>query len=218
MRIIVGAGGHGRECLGVWRAASRSAGVESPLRDEPIAFVDDRMPDREVLGRIDANWVGSLDTLREQEPGTPIRYLVGIGDGNVRESVVSKLPESWIAEQVVHPSACLDSDVRVCEGAVIFAQATVTTNIAVGRHVHIGRGSAVGHDSVLGDFSTIMPLASISGNVYIGKRSTVGSGAVIRQGQYIGDDSYVGAGAVVVSDVADGTIVVGNPARVLRRR
>jgi acetyltransferase-like isoleucine patch superfamily enzyme len=44
----------------------------------------------------------------------------------------------------------------------------------------------------------------------------IGAGAVLLPGTTIGRDALVGAGAVVVKDVADGAVVVGNPARVVR--
>jgi acetyltransferase-like isoleucine patch superfamily enzyme len=48
------------------------------------------------------------------------------------------------------------------------------------------------------------------------KGASIGSGATILSNLTIGERSIVGAGAVVTRDVPDGTIVVGNPARVLR--
>ena len=48
------------------------------------------------------------------------------------------------------------------------------------------------------------------------RRAAVGTGAVILPGLTIGVEAVVGAGAVVTRDVADGTTVVGNPARQLR--
>ncbi|BCA61367.1 maltose acetyltransferase [Sphingomonas sp. HMP9] len=48
----------------------------------------------------------------------------------------------------------------------------------------------------------------IGGNVWIG------AGALILPGVTIGDDAIIGAGSVVTRDVAAGTTVVGNPARV----
>jgi acetyltransferase-like isoleucine patch superfamily enzyme len=49
------------------------------------------------------------------------------------------------------------------------------------------------------------------------KRSaSIGSGAVILCGVTIGERAMVGAGSVVTHDVAPGTIVAGNPARLVR--
>jgi maltose O-acetyltransferase len=51
--------------------------------------------------------------------------------------------------------------------------------------------------------------------VEIGKRVFVGAGAIILPGTRIGDDAVVAAGAVVRGDVPPGTLVVGNPAKVV---
>jgi UDP-2-acetamido-3-amino-2,3-dideoxy-glucuronate N-acetyltransferase len=47
--------------------------------------------------------------------------------------------------------------------------------------------------------------------------ASIGSGSTILCGIEIGEDAIVGAGSVVTRDVPAGTIVVGNPARVLRK-
>ncbi|MBL8774651.1 MAG: sugar O-acetyltransferase [Acidimicrobiales bacterium] len=53
--------------------------------------------------------------------------------------------------------------------------------------------------------------------ITIGHNVWLGGGAIVLAGVTIGDDSVVGAGAVVTRDVPAGVVVVGNPARVLRR-
>lgn len=53
--------------------------------------------------------------------------------------------------------------------------------------------------------------------VHIGKNVWLGGQAVIMPGVTIGDNVVVGAGAVVTKDVPDNVIVVGNPAKILRR-
>jgi acetyltransferase-like isoleucine patch superfamily enzyme len=53
--------------------------------------------------------------------------------------------------------------------------------------------------------------------VTIAEGAHVGIGAAVRQGIRIGRNAIVGAGAVVVDDVAAGAVVVGVPARPLRR-
>jgi acetyltransferase-like isoleucine patch superfamily enzyme len=47
--------------------------------------------------------------------------------------------------------------------------------------------------------------------------ASIGSGSTILCGIEIGEDAIVGAGSVVTHDVPAGTIVAGNPARVLRK-
>lgn len=56
------------------------------------------------------------------------------------------------------------------------------------------------------------------GNTVIGNDVWIGQNAVILPGVYIGDGSIIGANSVVGSDVAPYTIVIGNPAKVLRKR
>src|ERR1700735_575270 len=50
----------------------------------------------------------------------------------------------------------------------------------------------------------------------ISKGGSIGSGATILSNLTIGENAIVGAGSVVTKDVAPNTIVVGNPAKVLR--
>ncbi|MGH9359737.1 MAG: DapH/DapD/GlmU-related protein, partial [Terriglobia bacterium] len=48
------------------------------------------------------------------------------------------------------------------------------------------------------------------------RHASIGSGAVILCGVTIGEGAIVGAGSVVTKDVPPGTVVAGNPARVIR--
>lgn len=58
----------------------------------------------------------------------------------------------------------------------------------------------------------------LKGDTVIGNDVWIGQNAVILPGVHIGDGAIIGANSVVGSNVAPYTIVVGNPAKVLRRR
>ena len=51
----------------------------------------------------------------------------------------------------------------------------------------------------------------------VGKGAKIGANATILPGIRIGENALVGAGSVVVEDVPDNTVVVGNPARVIKQ-
>ena len=53
---------------------------------------------------------------------------------------------------------------------------------------------------------------------YIGDDVHIKAGAKVIGGVTIGDDVIIGAGAVVVKDVPSHSIVVGVPARIVKRR
>lgn len=53
--------------------------------------------------------------------------------------------------------------------------------------------------------------------VVIKKNAWIGAGVTILPGVTIGENAIVGAAAVVTKDVPANTIVVGNPARIVRK-
>lgn len=56
-----------------------------------------------------------------------------------------------------------------------------------------------------------------SGKVKIGNNVFIGVNSVILRNVTIGDNSIIGAGSIVTKDVPPSVIVVGNPAKVIRK-
>lgn len=81
------------------------------------------------------------------------------------------------------------------------------------RGVHIGEGVYIAFHAVV--LSHDMSRA-FHAHTYIGRNCFIGAHAIVMPGVRVGDECIVGAGAVVTRDVPSGSIVGGNPARVIR--
>lgn len=197
---IYGPGGFGRELVNI---ALEVAGGGA----KDVVFVSDS-PDE--IGRT----ICGVRVISSGELECPA--VIAVADGAVRR----RLAERVTPGNLVSPLHRRGPEVEVGEGAVFCDFTMVTASSRIGRHFHGNYYSYVAHDCVVGDFVTFGPRASCSGNVHIEDDVYVGAGALIRQGApgkplRIGRGAVIGMGAVVTRDVAPGTTVVGNPARLL---
>jgi acetyltransferase-like isoleucine patch superfamily enzyme len=139
------------------------------------------------------------------------------------------------ADAVIHPAADVHPDTRF-EGQNEVGRATVKHDVTFGLGSYVGDYSFIGQWTDIGRFCSIAnnatiaaqphPLDWLSTNpalrgeawVRAERRTVIGhdvwicANAVVLAGVEIGIGAVVGAGAVVLSDVAPYTIVVGAPA------
>jgi acetyltransferase-like isoleucine patch superfamily enzyme len=81
------------------------------------------------------------------------------------------------------------------------------------RGVHIGAGTLIAFDATILAHDLARVLHT---DTYIGRNCFIGTRATILPGITIGDSCVVAAGAVVNTDVPSGSIVAGNPSRVIK--
>lgn len=105
---------------------------------------------------------------------------------------------------------------KIDSNTIVCPYATITSNVTIGKGCTININSTIGHDCKVGDFVTIMPGANISGNVLLGNKVTVGCNACIKEKVTIADNVFIGMGAVVVKDILEAGVYVGNPIRKLK--
>lgn len=108
----------------------------------------------------------------------------------------------WIYKQQQEPIiSCIESigkGLFFCHGfATIIAAKSIGENCWINQQVTIG------------DSSTGVPA--------IGNNVMIYAGAIVLGNITIGDNSIIGAGAVVVKSVPENCVVVGNPARIIKR-
>ena len=125
-----------------------------------------------------------------------------VGQGcRVRRTVTVEIP--W--------HLTLGDDVIVGDGVRLYALGPITigNRTMVSQHAHLCAGS---HDYRHPSFPLLRPPIIVGADCWVAADAFVGPGITL------GDRAVVGARAAVFADVPPGTVVGGNPARVLKRR
>jgi sugar O-acyltransferase (sialic acid O-acetyltransferase NeuD family) len=211
--VILGSGGN---CVDILEALQRINAEESSSRYECIGFLDDA-PARQNTRVMGLPVLGPL----EKDPGLgDVFFVNGIGSPRTHLQKPEIIARTGIPserfETIVHPSAEISASATLGRGTVVLQNASLASQVKVGAHVIILPSAILSHDDVVGDYTCIAGGACLSGGVFVGRCCYLGSNCSIIEHVRIGENSLVGMGSVVLSDVPDGSVFVGNPARYLR--
>jgi UDP-3-O-[3-hydroxymyristoyl] glucosamine N-acyltransferase len=172
-------------------------------------IVDDR-PAGTVLG----HEVGLIDDVG----GAEVDALLTVANPDLAQAIRARPALGgcrW--PRIVHPSAVFTVHARTGEGCYVGPYALVT-DVDLGRHVHLFAHNVLGARVAVGDFTVLLPHATVASDARIGKRCIIGMGARIHAGVTIGDDCRVGVNAVVRHDMPDGAIAVSDARTRIRSR
>ena len=192
---LYGASGHGKVIKEILEAQGK----------EVEAFIDDNT---KIVNYCNKHVLNKPDGL------SPM--IVSIGDNKIRKTIVERLSCGF--GTAIHPSAIVSPSAIIGEGTVVMPGVTINADARIGKHCIINTSASIDHECTIEDYCHIAPHATLCGQIHVGEGTIIGAGASIVPGVKIGKWCTIGANAAVIEDVADNTMVVGVPARVVKTK
>ncbi len=210
--ILFPFGGSAREALVTIQSCSI-------LSDEwnILGFVDDNseLKDKECC---DVKVLGGREVFDQNKnayvlavPAHPDSYLK-------RKMIIDNLGidfKRWAT--IIHSSCVVSKDAQIGVNTIVMPYGFISSKASIGNHCVILSRSIISHDVKIKDYCCLGGHVTISGSVVIDEQSYIGSSATIREDISIGRGALVGMGSNVVGNLQSGVVVVGNPAKEIRK-
>lgn len=201
--ILVGGGGHCKACIDV---------IEQTDQYEILGILDQKINvGKSVLGYKIIGTDDELETFLEED----IQFLITIGQikttaVRVRIYEALKRCEAKLAT-IISPGAYVSKHAFLQPGTIVMHGVTINAEVKIGSNCILNTGCVIEHDSIIGEHCHISTNAVINGGCVVGKGVFIGSNATVANHLNIIDSVVIGAGAVIIKDLDQTGIYVGNP-------
>lgn len=157
-----------------------------------------------------------FNTMCESYPNNEAQVCICVGEPRIRETLYNKVKAAgYQLPALIHPevqvpqSSSISQGVLVCDGVYISTEVNIDENVLINVH------AVIGHNVTIGMHSVISPNAALAGDVSVGKKGYIAMSVPVKEKIHIGDNAIAGMGSVILRDIPDDMIAMGNPARVI---
>ena len=183
---------------------------------DEVVFFDDFNKDGYVNGY---KILGTTnDILIKYEKGYFTHLVLGIGYKHMymRKEFFDKFRMFIPFAIIVHSSCWVSKTATIEPGCVIYPGCVLEPNVVIKHNAILNISCSIAHDSVIGSHSFLSPRVSIAGFVKTSDCCILGINSIIIDNINICDNVQLGGGTVVISDIYNKGLYVGNPHRYIR--
>lgn len=202
---LYGTGGAGKETLNTVDA------IQSKYnRWREIIYIDDTKEEGYTLGHKRLPYV----SFHEAYPASDTEIHITQGEPTYKSMLVEKVSkDGYKLATLIHPAAIVDHNVSIGQGVQIKMGAHVYSNCVLEDGVWIQAYATVRESVHVRPFSQVSAKCYVGRDVQIGDHSFIGMHANVAEGVKIGSYAVISMGAVLLKDVGDEEVFMGNPAR-----
>lgn len=206
--IIIGAGTYGQVYAEY---------LKDTKQYDIIAFLDDDKS-KHQLKINDIPVIGSVSKLHDFDNRAEIAVFVPIGVNSTRIRILNFARKLLFKTPgFIHPTAQIHSTVRIGVSVYILPGTQIMPHTIIEDNVMISMGVNIAHHTRLGNGCFLSQGVNVGASIEIGVNAFLGIASTIMTGiKSVGKGTTIGAGAVIIRDVPDYAVVVGNPGKIIK--
>lgn len=181
------------------------------------AFFDDFKKKDELIAGIPVVG-GTTDVINAFNDGIFEELIVGIGYKHIefRKEIYETFSPKIPMANIIHSSSYIDPSCKLGSGIFMLPGCVLDRNVEIKDNVLLNTGCVIAHDSVIGSHTFLSPAVNVAGFVRIEECCNIGINSTIIDNVQIISKAQTGGGTVVIKDITESGLYVGNPARKVR--
>lgn len=212
--VILGVGGYCANLIDIMKDINAKLGHEEY---QPVGFLDD---DPKKIGTTYFGFpvLGGLAGAAERFPDA--HFVNGIGSAETawrKQAIIDQTGaplERFVT--LIHPTSYVASTVTIGRGTVVAQNCVLMAGASIGDHVKMLPNATISYGSSIASYSTVSSGVVTLADVKCGLSCYLGANVAIKERITVGDYCILGMGTIVIRNVPDNCVMVGNPARLLR--
>ena len=157
-----------------------------------------------------------FDVIETAYPPNRHKMLIAVGyvqNNKIRKDRYLQAKEmGYSMVNFISPQSIVHPGTEVGDNCTIGHYSVIGPDAKIGNNVIIGNNCAIAHDVIIGDHCFLSNSVSVSGSVNIGPSCYLGTNATIRNKVSLGKECVIGAGAIILEDIEDRSVYLGEPA------
>lgn len=163
--------------------------------------------------------IGCFEDFLQRETLDGLCFALSMGNLDIRRNLYNKIiDKKGLIPTLIHPSCTISRRASIGNGVQIMPGSIVQGDSAVGNDTVITVNTVIAHSAKVGEHCLISGQVMIGAYSTIGNMTHIGQGSTVVSGKVkkVGDNCILGAGSVLLRDMGDDSVYVGNPAHLLR--
>jgi sugar O-acyltransferase (sialic acid O-acetyltransferase NeuD family) len=183
---------------------------------DEVVFFDDFTTRTEIAGYKVLGKTSDVEAIYAMKGFTELLIGIGYKHLEIRKALFHQFESNIPFGTLVHSTCWVDATAIVKAGCVLYPNCSVDASATIESNSILNINCSISHHSQVGAHCFLSPRVAVAGFVAIEEQVIVGINATIIDNIKICKRTQIGGGTVVIKDIINSGLYVGNPAKFIR--